>query len=596
MHRLARLTHSSARCLHPKPPRSEKDVDQLLNSLLGRSSDSKSPQAPSVPSARSWGALPPAPAQRSAPSFSSRKDGQRSGGNDRTGNRQRSRPDQQDRDSQPRSFGLSRSPKQPKRTLDAPRAPRRNVETPPTLASAPPRPRQSLADIASGIDVGPTTVDAAELEGNDDDRTTRWKSGPGKQGQNLRRGPSEGRGSLRTNASPQPSGFKKKATPPSPVAAPYSRAHFRKKDKKIVEAKVEREVFIPPSVRVGDLARIVDQKLPSLQRKMQRIGMTPEQCRSDYLLSAEDASLVAMEYGLSPIVDEEKSFDIYPDPPPTPEELQALPSRPPVVTIMGHVDHGKTTLLDALRHTSVASGEAGGITQHIGAFSVSLRDLLPNSEGNDPTDSSITFLDTPGHAAFTAMRARGAHVTDIVVLVVAADDGVMPQTKEVIELVKAEGDHIGLVVAINKCDKPGIDIVSPHVQSLQIGDSDFPSQHKVKNALMVEGVYLEEDGGDVPSVQVSGLKGIGLDALVETLATVAEVRDLRASRKSKAEGFVLESRVEKGRGCVDCRKNVANRTDPPAPSETLPPSWSREELSRQAMQSSRARPGVVYDR
>ena len=183
--------------------------------------------------------------------------------------------------------------------------------------------------------------------------------------------------------------------------------------------------------------------------------MTEDQRRPDYIMSAEEAINIALEYGFDPIVDDEAAFDIYPDP--EPEGIDRLP-RPPVVTIMGHVDHGKTTLLDSLRHTSVAAGEAGGITQHIGAFSVPLSTLLPGDTPNQT--GTITFLDTPGHAAFSLMRARGASVSDIVVLVVAADDGVMPQTKEVIELVKSEGENVGLVVAINKVDKAGLDLVS----------------------------------------------------------------------------------------------------------------------------------------
>lgn len=302
---------------------------------------------------------------------------------------------------------------------------------------------------------------------------------------------------------------------------------------KIHVAKVEREVFIPPTIRVGDLARIVDVRLLSLNNRMRRLGFSDEQIRSDHLLSSEDASLIAMEYGLTPIVDVEKSFDIYPEPEMRAEDLANYPLRPPVVTIMGHVDHGKTTLLDALRHTTVAAGEAGGITQHIGAFSVPISSLIPGHDPKSTTSAStITFLDTPGHAAFTGMRARGAHVTDIIVLVVAADDGVMPQTKEVINLAKAEQHHVGLVVAINKVDKPGIDLT------------------KLKSALGSEEIFLEEDGGDVPAVHVSGLKKIGLDDLVETLSTVAEVRDLRAPTTGKAEGVVLESKVEKGRGNV----------------------------------------------
>ena len=260
---------------------------------------------------------------------------------------------------------------------------------------------------------------------------------------------------------------------------------------------------------------------------MNRLGMTADQQKSDYMLTSEQACDVALELGLDPVVDDEAAFDIYPEP-----EQQGItyPLRPPVVTIMGHVDHGKTTLLDALRNTSVAAGEAGGITQHIGAFSVPLKSLLPVNA--PPTDATITFLDTPGHAAFTAMRARGASVTDIVVLVVAADDGVMPQTREVLELVKSEGDNVGLVIAINKIDKPGVDV------------------NQVKSALLAEGIVLEEDGGDVQSVKVSGLARLGLDDLVETLSTLAELRDLRARVDGKAEGYVIESNVDKGIGRV----------------------------------------------
>jgi translation initiation factor IF-2 len=191
---------------------------------------------------------------------------------------------------------------------------------------------------------------------------------------------------------------------------------------------------------------------------------------------------------------------------------------------MGHVDHGKTTLLDTLRSASVAKGEAGGITQHIGAFSVPVKST--SNEGA----RSITFLDTPGHAAFSAMRARGAGVTDIIVLVVAADDGLMPQTKEVIELYKKNQDTVALVVAINKIDKPSADIEA------------------AEKALMAEGIQLESYGGDIPAVHVSGLTGAGLPDLVEMLSAVAEMQDLRAEPDGFAYGEVLEAKVQQGLG------------------------------------------------
>ncbi|KAJ1307782.1 hypothetical protein OPQ81_001868 [Rhizoctonia solani] len=304
-------------------------------------------------------------------------------------------------------------------------------------------------------------------------------------------------------------------------------ARRKKAQQKVKLIKVEdksRDVYIPTAISVSNLARLLNLRIGRLQDKMYAVGM--EDTAYDHILTSDDASLLALEFGFNPVVDEDAAFDIYPEHPhPDPS---SLPLRPPVVTIMGHVDHGKTTLLDTLRSASVAAGEAGGITQHIGAFSVPLK----NASHSSNAPKTVTFLDTPGHAAFSAMRARGAGVTDIVVLVVAADDGVMPQTREVIELTKGGEGGVQLVVAINKCDKPGVDT------------------DKVKRALLTEGVQLEEFGGDVPSVEVSGLTGQGLDTLIETLSTLAEMAELRAEVDLRAHGRVLESRIDKGRGPV----------------------------------------------
>lgn len=292
-----------------------------------------------------------------------------------------------------------------------------------------------------------------------------------------------------------------------------------------VAAKVAAKVYIPSTVSICTLAQLLGIRLEVLRRRMIRLGMA-EHSNYDYVMTSDYAALLVEEFGRKPIVNDEAAFDIYP-PPPAPLQPSSLNPRSPVVTIMGHVDHGKTTLLDKLRSTSVAKGEAGGITQHIGAFSVD----VPSSSG--PSSArSITFLDTPGHAAFSAMRARGARVTDIIVLVIAADDGVMPQTKEVIRLIKKEQENVGVIVAISKVDKPGADVDA------------------VKRGLFAEDIHVETLGGEIPSVEVSGVTGEGLQTLLETISVMAEMQDLRADNIGPLQGYVLESKLHKGLGPV----------------------------------------------
>lgn len=227
------------------------------------------------------------------------------------------------------------------------------------------------------------------------------------------------------------------------------------------------------------------------------------------VLSPELVELLVMEHDMTPVHVDNKHVP-----------RSAMLPRPPVVTIMGHVDHGKTTLLDTLRKSSVAAGEAGGITQHIGAFSVP----VPGAE------KTITFIDTPGHAAFETMRARGANVTDVVVLVVAADEGVRPQTVESIK--HATNARVPVIVAINKVDKPRVNV------------------EKAKQQLLQHGIQLEEFGGDVQCVEVSALKGTNLGELLESITTLAELHDLKAKRECPVDGVVLESRSDRGKGAV----------------------------------------------
>jgi translation initiation factor IF-2 len=280
------------------------------------------------------------------------------------------------------------------------------------------------------------------------------------------------------------------------------------------QAKQIRDVVVPEAITVQELANRMAEKGADLVKALFKMGMPVTMTQT---IDQDTAELLVTEFGhnLTRVsdVDQDLANDTIDD------AEETLKPRAPVVTIMGHVDHGKTSLLDALRGTDVVRGEAGGITQHIGAYQVTLKDK-----------SKITFLDTPGHEAFTQMRARGADVTDIVILVVAADDGLMPQTVEAIAHTKAAG--VPMIVAINKIDKEGA------------------NAQKVRERLLSEEIVVEDMGGDVQDVEVSATKKIGLDALIEKIQLQAELLELRANPDRAAEGTVIEAKLDKGRGPV----------------------------------------------
>ncbi len=279
--------------------------------------------------------------------------------------------------------------------------------------------------------------------------------------------------------------------------------------------KVIRDVVIPEAITVAELANRMAERVVDVIKTLMKLGIM---ATANQTIDADTAELVVGEFGhkFKRVTEGDVENVLKSDEQEAEENLQP---RPPIVTIMGHVDHGKTSLLDALRKTDVVAKEAGGITQHIGAYQVEV-------EGGQ----KVTFLDTPGHEAFTAMRARGAKITDIVVLVVAADDGIMEQTKEAISHAKAAG--VPIVVAVNKIDKPAAD----------------PS--RVKQELMQYDLVPEEFGGDVMVVEVSAKANLNLDKLVETILLQAEVLELKANPNRAAAGIVVEARLDQGKGVV----------------------------------------------
>lgn len=280
--------------------------------------------------------------------------------------------------------------------------------------------------------------------------------------------------------------------------------------------KVITEISVPDTITVGDFAAKMGKGAAEVVKKLILLGIMATVNQS---IDFDTAELIADEFGIKVnkeiVLSKEDILLMESEEEDKPEDLV---ERPPVVVVMGHVDHGKTSLLDAIRHTSVISTEAGGITQHIGAYSVKLN------------DRTITFLDTPGHEAFTTMRARGAQVTDVAILVVAADDGIMPQTVEAINHAKAA--NVDIIVAINKIDKENANV------------------ERVKQSLMEYGLVPEEWGGDTICVEISAKKKINIDGLLEMVLLVADMKELKANPNRPAKGTVIEARVDKGKGPV----------------------------------------------
>lgn len=362
-------------------------------------------------------------------------------------------------------------------------------------------------------DLSKRSVFSAGRRGRDDDEDARPKRGRPRRGmdddEDTPRVPRRAKDKMRRR---EQWGKDEEADEgPSRLDEARHRKKVKDRYKKRVAAQKLKPIHLPEFISVNNLAHQLGTRYEKFVEMMKELGFSD--IGHDHVLTAENAGLIAMEYGFEPIVETiVEGTDIVPEP--LPEHMSQFPSRPPIVTIMGHVDHGKTTLLDYLRKSSIVATEHGGITQHIGAFTVEMA-----------SGKVITFLDTPGHAAFLSMRERGANVTDIVILVVAADDGVMPQTLEAIK--HARSANVPMIVALNKVDKPDANV------------------QRVKQDLARHGIEVEEFGGDVQAIPVSGKTGQGMDMLEEAVVTLSEILDHRAPPEGNVEGWVLESATKK---------------------------------------------------